>query len=156
MSANTRAAGRGTIRKAAESADEIMVKMRFDHGLCVTCNEKLFEVTGTGGRRKLNPVSTPGVSNNVRCLYCHPEHETHSVKEEEHNWEDAATIPVKEVDTGEDIDNQSLPPVIALDGHDKQHFVGVVLEGNTKKGKGIFNYVEKTGEHKGKSIVYEG
>eukprot|EP00978_Attheya_sp_CCMP212_P020757 scaffold59856_cov92-Attheya_sp.AAC.3 len=32
MSTHTRASGHGTIRKAAESADEIIVKMRFDHG----------------------------------------------------------------------------------------------------------------------------
>eukprot|EP00978_Attheya_sp_CCMP212_P001870 scaffold3873_cov42-Attheya_sp.AAC.1 len=159
-SANTRAAGRGTIRKAAESPDESIMKMRFDHGLCVTCNAQLCEVTETGGRRKLNPMTTLGVSKNGRCLYCHPEHETHSVKdsvkeEEEENWEDAATVPVEEVETGEDIDDQSLAPVIALDRNDKR-FVGVVSEGNTKKGKGIFRYVEETGEQKGKSIVYEG
>eukprot|EP00978_Attheya_sp_CCMP212_P041490 scaffold238569_cov46-Attheya_sp.AAC.1 len=155
-SANTRAAGRGTIRKAEESPDESIMNKRFDHGLCVTCSAQIFEVTETGGRRKLNPVTTPGVSKNGRCLYCHPEHETHSVKEEEENWDDAATVPIEEVETGEDIVDQSLPPVIALDGYAKLRFVGVVSEGNTKKGKGIFHYVEETGKHKGKSIVYEG
>eukprot|EP00978_Attheya_sp_CCMP212_P045391 scaffold344491_cov28-Attheya_sp.AAC.1 len=139
QTANTRAAGRGTIRKAEESQDESIVKMRFDHGLCVTCNAQLYEVTETGGRRKLNPVTTPGVAMNGRCLYCHPDHDTHSVKEEEQqNWEDAATVPVEEVETGEDsIDEQSLPPVIVLHAYEK-HLVGVVSEGNTKKGKGIF------------------
>eukprot|EP00978_Attheya_sp_CCMP212_P010690 scaffold26007_cov53-Attheya_sp.AAC.4 len=155
QTANTRAAGRGTIRKAEESPDESIVKMRFDHGLCVTCSAQIFEVTETGGRRKLNPVTTPGVSKNGRCLYCHPEHDTHSVKEEDQNWEDAATVPVEEVETGEDNNDQSLPPVIALD-RNGMRFVGVVSEGNTKKGKGIFHHVEETGEQKGKSIVYEG
>eukprot|EP00978_Attheya_sp_CCMP212_P013942 scaffold35278_cov54-Attheya_sp.AAC.3 len=156
MSANTRAAERGTIRKAAESPDEIIVKMRFDLGLCVTCNTKLFEVIGTGGHRKLNPVTTSGVSNNGRCLYCHPDQESHSVKEEEEqNWEDAATVSVEEVETGEDIDDQSLPPVIAL-GRNDMHFVGVVLEGNVKKGKGVFSHVLETGELKLKLIVYKG
>eukprot|EP00978_Attheya_sp_CCMP212_P020790 scaffold60070_cov35-Attheya_sp.AAC.3 len=145
MSATTRAAGRDTIRKSAESPDESIMNKRFDHGLCVTCNAQLCEVTETGGRRKLNPVTTPGVAMNGRCLYCHPEDESHSVKEKEQNW----------VETGEDIDDQSLPPIIALHGYDKR-FVGVVLEGNVKKGKGIFSHVLETGKHKGKSIVYEG
>eukprot|EP00978_Attheya_sp_CCMP212_P037506 scaffold177439_cov46-Attheya_sp.AAC.2 len=156
MSANTRAAERGTIHKAAESPDESIMKMRFDHGLCVTCSVQIFEVTGTGGRRKLNPMATPGVAMNGRCIYCHPEQKSHAVNEEEQNWEDAATVPVEEVETGEDTNDQSLPPVIELDGYDNQCFVGVVLEGNVKKGKGIFSHVVKTGEHKGESIVYEG
>eukprot|EP00978_Attheya_sp_CCMP212_P013775 scaffold34664_cov56-Attheya_sp.AAC.1 len=157
MSASTRAAGRGTIRKAAESPDESIMNKRFDHGLCVTCNAHLCEVTETGGLWKLNPMTTPGVVMKGRCLYCHPEHETHSVKEEEEQkCEDyAATVQVEEVETGGDNDDQSLPPVIALHGY-KKRFVGVVSEGNTTKGKGIFHYVEETGEHKGKSIVYEG
>eukprot|EP00978_Attheya_sp_CCMP212_P004038 scaffold8672_cov50-Attheya_sp.AAC.4 len=162
MSANTRAAGRGTIRKAEELyPPDVLVEKLIDHGLCVTCNAQLFEVTGIWGqlwgRRKLNPVTTPGVSMNGRCLYCHPEQESHSVKEEEEqNWEDAATVSIEEVETGEDSDGQPLPPVISLDGLDEERFVGVVLEGNTKKGKGIFHYVEETGEHKGKSMIYEG
>eukprot|EP00978_Attheya_sp_CCMP212_P043705 scaffold289851_cov41-Attheya_sp.AAC.1 len=61
MSANARATGCGTIRKASESPDgSIMNNKRFDHGLCVTCNAQFCEVTETGGRRKLNPVTTPG------------------------------------------------------------------------------------------------
>jgi hypothetical protein len=152
MRTNTRVAGRGTIREAPESADESIMKMRFDHGLCVTCSAKIFEVTETGGRRKLNPVTTPGVSMHGRCLYCHPEKESHNpVKEEEDHWEDDTNVPVEGVEKGEDIDDQSSPPDI-----DKRHFVCVVTEGNTKKGKGIFSHIEETGEHKGKSIVYEG
>eukprot|EP00978_Attheya_sp_CCMP212_P048158 scaffold479774_cov55-Attheya_sp.AAC.1 len=155
QTANTTAAGRGTIRKAAESPDESIVKMRFDHGLCVTCNAKLYEVTVTGGRRKLNPMTIPGVSKNGRCLYCHPEHDTHSVNEEEdQNWEDAATVPVEVVEAGKAIVDQSLPPVIVLHAY-KKRFVGLVSEGNATKGKGIFHYVVETGEHKGKSMIFE-
>jgi hypothetical protein len=156
LNENTRAAGCGTIGKAAESPDESIMEMRFDHGLCVTCSAQLFEVTETGGCWMLNPVTTPGVAMNGRCIYCHPEQESNSVKEEEQNSEDAATVPVEEVETGEDIDDQSLSLVIALDGYQKWRFVGVVSVGNAKKGKGIFYYEEEAGEHKGKSIVYEG
>eukprot|EP00550_Attheya_septentrionalis_P001549 CAMPEP_0198291236 /NCGR_PEP_ID=MMETSP1449-20131203/8833_1 /TAXON_ID=420275 /ORGANISM="Attheya septentrionalis, Strain CCMP2084" /LENGTH=86 /DNA_ID=CAMNT_0043989849 /DNA_START=562 /DNA_END=818 /DNA_ORIENTATION=+ len=86
-------------------------------------------------------MTTPGVSKHGRCLYCHPEHETHSVKEEEEqNSEVAATVPVEEVEIGEDINDQPLPPIIALNRYDKR-FVGVVLEGNVKKGKGSFSHV---------------
>eukprot|EP00978_Attheya_sp_CCMP212_P013763 scaffold34641_cov48-Attheya_sp.AAC.1 len=156
MSANNQAPGRGTIRKAEEVyPPDILVEKRFDHGLCVTCSAHIFEVTDTGGRRKLNPVTTPGVSKNGRCLYCHPEHETHSVKEQEQNWEDAATVPVEEVETGIDNKDQSLPPVIVLNIN-YNRFVGVVLEGNVKKGKGLFHYAAETGEHKGISMIYEG
>eukprot|EP00978_Attheya_sp_CCMP212_P009378 scaffold22163_cov53-Attheya_sp.AAC.3 len=132
--------------------------MLFDHGLCVTpCSAHFLAVTETGGHRKLNHVTTPGVSMNGRCIYCHPEHDTtHSMKEEEDNWEDAATVPVEEVETGEDINDQSLHPVISLDGIDKQRFVGFVLEGTVKKGRGWIFEGRGSLRNQCKGYSYEG
>eukprot|EP00978_Attheya_sp_CCMP212_P000617 scaffold1198_cov43-Attheya_sp.AAC.1 len=127
-------AGRGTIRKAHEiyPLDTLVGFKRYDDGLCITCSTKLFEVTQTGGRRKLNPVTTPGASFNGRCLYCHPNREPpKEIVEDEQNWEDAATIQADELTSTEDKEDQSSPPVIAVDGYDKKHSLGAVLEGNT-------------------------
>jgi hypothetical protein len=175
MSATTRAAGHGILYSNAEEVypPDILIEKRFDHGLCVTCSAKIFQETvNDDGHREFHPMTTPGVSIHGRCLYCHPEHDTHSVKEEGGlNWYDAVNVPFEEEEeeeeeteeeeeeegeTEEDKETKSLPHVIIVLHAYAKRFVGVVSEGNTKKGKGLFHHVVETVEHKDKLIVYEG
>lgn len=158
--------------------NHLVVEFRLKNGLCHSCGARIYHIEEESGR--VIPLTIPGVSLEGRCLFCYPD-ETRCKKRrrvdletslppvikcepvEDYSSSHVARLPAhanlsndhEEILVGE-FDAAQPSYEISIQDADQNKYTGVVSEGTAKKGTGLFRFVCKKGEFKGKESIFEG
>jgi hypothetical protein len=162
--------------------NNVVVEFRLKNGLCHSCGARIYQIEDSG---RVAPLTIPGVSLEGRCLFCYPDDEmrrkkrrrSRNLEQQGNNSEQGTVVKTEPLDDNHvarfpahghgnyndqevAVDavaqRQNAETEISIQDADHNKYIGVVVEGTAKKGKGVFRFFYKKGELKGKETVYEG